>query len=109
MKAVNIKNYGSLANALKQRVVNCISGPLENPFGECPATLDEYKTWLYDRLSQEDEEIVEAFDSLTKNSLLGCICKPAPCHCDIIAEVWKEWNADLEIVERNRELIEIGG
>ena len=27
---------------------------------------------------------------LPKDAVLGCWCKPAACHCDVIVKIWKE-------------------
>jgi len=46
------------------------------------ATLERYETYFYKRLS-EDEEFRRRIHEL-KGKILGCFCKPFPCHGDII-------------------------
>lgn len=64
-------------------------GYFGNPFRLAPGeprgeTLENYKKYFKDRL-EKDPEFKERIMSL-KGKRIGCWCKPAPCHGDIIAE-----------------------
>lgn len=48
------------------------------------STLKQYKEYFYHRLAT-DPTFKERIHSL-KDKILGCFCKPHPCHGDIIAE-----------------------
>ena len=47
-----------------------------------------YKQYFYARL-KTDSEFKQAVESL-KGKVLGCYCKPLPCHGDIIVEYLEE-------------------
>ena len=60
-----------------------------NPFKEdIDGTRDEvikkYETWLYN--SPDAEEVRQAIMKLPMDSVIGCWCKPKPCHGDIIKQ-----------------------
>ena len=68
---------------------------LANPFkrrtGQTPgSTLDDYRTWLraeYRKNGAVRRELERLADLAEQGSLvLGCWCKPNPCHIDIIKE-----------------------
>ncbi len=67
--------------------------PLYNPFHKEKITQEEkvakYRTYLLQRIEAGDAGILAALDALTEDSVLGCWCKPAACHCDVIVEVWE--------------------
>lgn len=48
------------------------------------STLDKFREYFYDRIDR-DQEFKQRVLSL-KGKRLGCFCKPAPCHGDIIAD-----------------------
>jgi hypothetical protein len=48
------------------------------------ATIERYKKYFYDRLGK-DPEFKRLVHEL-KGKTLGCFCKPAPCHGDVIVE-----------------------
>ena len=63
-------------------------GYFGNPFILSPtepkgATLERYREYFYDRLNN-DPEFKQRVHSL-KGKVLGCFCKPLPCHGDVIA------------------------
>lgn len=79
--------------------------PLHNPFkigvdGTRQEVLLKFRTHLAEQL-EHNEEVQQAFENLTSNSVLGCWCcnkkdagsGPHYCHCDIIAEFWKARHA----------------
>lgn len=37
----------------------------------------------------ENEEIMRAIRALKDSDVLGCWCKPAHCHGDVIVEIWQ--------------------
>lgn len=47
-------------------------------------TLEKYREYFYDRL-KKDPVFKKRIHAL-KGKLLGCFCKPSPCHGDIIKE-----------------------
>jgi hypothetical protein len=60
-----------------------------NPFiigrdGTREEVIELYKDYFYERLSN-DPDFKEAVDDLN-GDVLGCWCKPLPCHGDVIAE-----------------------
>jgi hypothetical protein len=68
--------------------------PWHNPFrlgkdGTREQAIARYRTYLLERIDQGDRDILDALDSLTTDSVLGCWCKPKACHCDVIAQMWE--------------------
>lgn len=48
------------------------------------ATLIRYKRWFDDKIANDPEFKKRVLE--LKGKVLGCFCKPHPCHGDIIAE-----------------------
>lgn len=48
------------------------------------STLLKYKVYFENRIATDP--IFKESVLLLKNKVLGCFCKPHPCHCDIIIE-----------------------
>ncbi|GHV40817.1 hypothetical protein FACS1894179_07980 [Bacteroidia bacterium] len=48
------------------------------------ATIERYRKYFHDRL-ETDPEFKRRIHEL-KGKILGCFCKPYPCHGDVIAE-----------------------
>jgi len=46
--------------------------------------IEMFKIYFYNRLDG-DPDFKERVLAL-KNKVLGCFCKPLPCHCDVIAD-----------------------
>jgi hypothetical protein len=44
---------------------------------------------LFREYAKNNEELLEALDALPPDSVLGCYCKPLPCHGDILIELYK--------------------
>ena len=64
-------------------------GPWGNPFrGE--GAVENYRQWLWGRI-QDGSLSLEQLASL-RGHRLGCYCKPAPCHGDVLAGA-AEWAA----------------
>ena len=68
--------------------------PLGNPFtkqehGE--NALELYRQHLWNAVARRDSTILKAL-ALAPGTFIVCSCKPAPCHGDVVAEVW-EWLA----------------
>lgn len=64
-------------------------GYFGNPFPLLPgqsrgSTIEQYKTYFYKRL-EDDAEFKRRVLEL-KGKKLGCFCKPAGCHGDVIAQ-----------------------
>ena len=69
--------------------------PLGNPFPitkELPRleAIAKYKVYLIQRILSNNDIILNALRSLKEDSKLLCFCAPAPCHGDVIKEVWEE-------------------
>ena len=69
--------------------------PLGNPFPitkELPRleAIAKYKVYLIQRILSNNDIILNALRSLKEDSRLLCFCTPAPCHGDVIKEVWEE-------------------
>ncbi len=78
------------------------TGYFGNPFtlksGDLPgSTLIKYEEYFYNRIAN-DREFCRSVLEL-RHKILGCFCKPKPCHCDIIAELLNN-NTDEEILKR---------
>lgn len=59
--------------------------PFRLPAGLPPgSTLDRYREYFYDKLSSDPEFKRRVLE--LKGKVLGCFCKPHPCHGDIIAD-----------------------
>jgi hypothetical protein len=99
MKVVNVR--GMKPN--DPRVVYCgrrcagwSASPLANPYHlphnptaeDREVCIAKFRAYLMERIEAGDRKILDALDALTRNSVLGCWCKPLPCHCDVIAESW---------------------
>jgi hypothetical protein len=86
-QVVNIKNgnYGVYIG----RAGRGQDGYFGNPFRLKPgenrgATLEKYRVYFYERLKNDPEFKLKIL--ALKGKVLGCFCKPAPCHGDIIKE-----------------------
>ena len=69
--------------------------PLGNPFPitkELPRleAIAKYKVYLIQRIISNNDIILNALKSLNKDSKLLCFCAPAPCHGNIIKDIWEE-------------------
>lgn len=67
--------------------------PFGNPFkigedGTREEVIEKYRHYFYDRLSW-DSNFKEKVESL-RGCVIGCFCKPQPCHGDIIKEYLDE-------------------
>lgn len=72
--------------------------PLGNPFKQGrDGTLDEvlrkYREHIEAKLAANDPDVVAALRAISAESLLGCWCAPAPCHAEIVAEIWRRLNS----------------
>ena len=69
--------------------------PLGNPFPitkELPRleAIAKYKVYLIQRILSNNDIILNALKSLTNDSKLLCFCAPAPCHGNIVKDIWEE-------------------
>ena len=69
--------------------------PLGNPFPitkELPRleAIAKYKVYLIQRILSNNDIILNALRSLKEDSKLLCFCSPAPCHGNIIKDIWEE-------------------
>lgn len=62
------------------------SGYFGNPFKEESRknNIENFKKYFYDRLIRDQEFRFKVLG--LKNKILGCFCKPKPCHGDVIAD-----------------------
>ena len=68
-----------------------LGNPFKRQAGQAPgSTLDDYRTWLRDEYRKKGavrRELERLADLAEQGNLvLGCWCKPAPCHGDVIRE-----------------------
>ncbi len=80
MKVVNI-NTGDFFDVMIDR-----STPWGNPFregidGTRREVIEKYRVWLFN-----NEELMGQIMKLD-GKILGCHCKPKPCHGDVIVEI----------------------
>ncbi len=74
--------------------------PLGNPFvighdGNREEVIRLYRDHLERAIARRDPEIVCALRALDPQSVLVCSCAPAPCHAEVIAELWQQHCAAL--------------
>lgn len=87
-KVVNIKQdeYDVYIGRAGRGKDGYFGNPILRAVDESPgSTLDGYRAYFYNRL-ERDPEFKKRVLNL-KGKRLGCFCKPAPCHGDVI----KEW------------------
>src|SRR3954467_7814548 len=69
--------------------------PLGNPYTKQDHGADAvrlYEIDLRQRIEDRDPEVLAALNAITPEHHLGCSCKPAPCHGDVVLAEW-EWLA----------------
>jgi hypothetical protein len=49
--------------------------------------LTRYREWLWRCVESGDGAVLAALRALPDDVILGCSCKPKPCHADVIVEV----------------------
>ena len=69
--------------------------PLGNPFPitkELPRleAIAKYKDYIISRILSNNDMVINALRAFTNVRRLLCFCKPAPCHGDVIKEIWEE-------------------
>lgn len=47
--------------------------------------IEEYEAW-----ARSQAGIMERIKALPEDAVLGCWCRPQPCHGDVIIKIWKE-------------------
>lgn len=102
MRVVNLKNEpytvyigrpghgedGILGNPVRVNSHCDVCGHMHTERGE---TLPCFEKYLRNRL-QSSSAFRRVFMALDDEDVLGCFCKPNPCHGDIIVKVWREMN-----------------
>lgn len=68
--------------------------PLGNPFvigkdGTREEVIAKYKVWLWNKIKNEDKDIIRALQELRETDTLVCWCDPLPCHVSVIIEAWQ--------------------
>ena len=86
-KVVNIKGFGDCLP--KNLIKVCRPSIYGNPFqigndGTRQEVIEKFKRYFYNRI-ENDQHFKLEVDKL-KGHLLGCVCKPLPCHGDIYVE-----------------------
>lgn len=66
--------------------------PLGNPYIIGKDGNREEVIRKYERFVRNNPKLLEVIKSLPANAVLGCFCKPLPCHGDIIVKIWEEIN-----------------
>lgn len=51
--------------------------------------IQAFKVDLWSKIKDRAGETYERINSLPDDAVLGCFCKPAACHCDVIIEAFK--------------------
>ncbi len=71
-----------------------------NEYSHKPGTLAKFlvKTReesieCFRRDALKNKELLKAIRNLPADAVLGCFCKPLPCHGDVIVELWNEMNS----------------
>ena len=69
--------------------------PLGNPFPitkELPRleAIAKYKVYLIQRILSGNDITINALRSLKEDSKLLCFCAPAPCHGNVVKNIWME-------------------
>ncbi|MEM1202964.1 MAG: DUF4326 domain-containing protein [Acidobacteriota bacterium] len=54
------------------------------------AALGLYRRWLWDRIQRRHPKTLSSLRAITPAHHLGCWCKPAPCHGDVLVAAW-DW------------------
>lgn len=47
-----------------------------------------YRKWLWEKIRTRDRVVLDTLRALSEDSVLGCWCKPKPCHAEVIASAW---------------------
>lgn len=97
MSPVVINRHHYRGKALPQPSVYIGRGtPLGNVVGtrrgHGSESLALYRAWLWERILRRDVEILTALNAISPSHHLVCSCAPAPCHGDVVVELW-EWLA----------------
>ncbi len=53
--------------------------------------IDLFESWV--RTGSDCGEVLAAIRALPPDAVLGCWCKPKPCHGDVIVKLWHEMHA----------------
>lgn len=110
MKVVNVRDYGGIEGAKHQGVVyagrpSTLGNPCSAPGIACPVcnqvhfgkgmvqltdcrSIECYRKWLWHMIRSKHADMLAAMSRLNENSVLGCWCKPKPCHLDVLAKAW---------------------
>lgn len=95
MKVVNVK-HEKCTHYIGRAAYGHPASALGNPFKLQPgeergATLERYKKWLWQKIQEGDEAVLDELRDIADAVLesqeevkLGCWCKPHPCHGDIV-------------------------
>lgn len=82
------------------KVVHCKKAPYDvycgrpskygNPYmigidGTREEVIEKYEKWL-----RTQPDLIEDMKNNLKGKVLGCWCKPKPCHCDVIIKIINE-------------------
>ncbi len=65
-------------------------GPWGNPFFIGPDGGREAVIQKYEDMVRADPEKVKLIKQVLKGKILGCYCRPLPCHADVLARIANE-------------------
>jgi Domain of unknown function (DUF4326) len=100
---MRIVNVGNIGMSELKRIGGVYCGRpsvLGNPFShkDIPGTtkvgsreeaIEAYRKWLWMQLKAKNRQVIDALKALNDNSILGCWCSPAKCHCSVIERASK--------------------
>jgi len=109
-KILNIKNFGDAHTAwikLKEQYPRAIyvgrpnknyglaGSPLANPNWlereeDRAENIAQYRVWLWGKIKQGDQRVIQALESIGPDDELVCYCAPLPCHSEVVARA-AEW------------------
>lgn len=59
------------------------------------ATVERYRRWLWRRIQERDEVVLQALRGIQENTVLVCWCCPEPCHGEVVMRAAKWVQANL--------------
>lgn len=68
------------------------AGPLGNPFRLGRDGTREEVIAKFEEYARNNKAILALIKGLKRDDILGCFCKPKPCHGDVIVKLWHELN-----------------
>lgn len=73
--------------------------PFGNPYSHKDDTAAQFTVDTVDEAivsfedyARDNASLLQQIKNLPEDAVLGCWCKPGPCHGDVIVKLWKELN-----------------